>query len=314
LLPFILRRLAWAAAVVFGTAVIAFGGIRALRPELFPGVGLLDGLRHDLSNVFLHWELGSASFLYSHPLNTQVVRQGWQPDLLLLLGTFLIGVTAGLSGAIYCANRRGRPTARVLEWLAMFFFCTPVYVVGLTLILFFSPPFGTWEIPALFELHTYISPFDEPLTFLRAMLVPWLVTAAPLAAVVLRLSLSAITDVMEEDYIRTAQGKGLTRHQAVRHHAAPAAFLPVASLVSVSVPLVVTNMVLVEIVFNVPGVFRYLKKAIEGPTPPGPVPDYLSLQIYAIYAAAFIVIGTLIADLFVARLDPRIRTGERTLT
>jgi peptide/nickel transport system permease protein len=314
LLPFILRRLAWAAVVVFATAVIAFGGIRALRPELFPGVGLLDGLRHDLSNVFLHWDLGSATFLYSHPLNTQVVRQGWWPDIWLLAGTFLIAVPAGLAGAVYCANRRGRPTARLIEWAAMFFFCTPVYVVGLTLILIFSPPFGLWEVPVLFELHRYISPFEDPVTFFRAMLVPWLVTAAPLAAVVLRLALSAIAEVMEEDYIRTAQGKGLTRRDAVRHHAAPAAYLPVASLVSVSVPLVVTNMVLVEIVFNVPGVFRYFKKAIEGPVPPGPVPDYLSLQIYAIYAAVFIVIGTLIADLFVARLDPRIRTGERKLT
>jgi ABC-type dipeptide/oligopeptide/nickel transport system permease component len=77
---------------------------------------------------------------------------------------------------------------------------------------------------------------------------------------------------------------------------------------------VITNMVLVEIVFNVPGVFRYFKRAIEGRPPFGnnePTPDYHSLQIYAIYAAIFIVIGTLLADLWVARLDPRIRTGER---
>jgi peptide/nickel transport system permease protein len=152
------------------------------------------------------------------------------------------------------------------------------------------------------------------------MLVPWLVTAAPLAAICLRLTLSAVADVMQEEYMRTALGKGLTEREAVRRHAAPAAYLSVASFLSVSVPLVVTNMVLVEIVFNIPGVFRYLKKAIEPPPPGGEVagglaviaPDYASLQIFAIYAAIFIVLGTLVADLVAARLDPRVRTGERS--
>ena len=60
-----------------------------------------------------------------------------------------------------------------------------------------------------------------------------------------------------------------------------------------------------------PGVFRYFKKAIEGVVPPGPVPDYESLQIFAIYTAIFIVVGTILADLVVARLDPRLRTQDK---
>ena len=311
MLVFLLRRLAWGVLVVAATALLAFGGIRALRPEIFPGVGWWEGVRADFDRV-LSWELGDVGFTRSHPPMARLLGDGWVPDLLFLLGIFAIGVPAGIAGGIYCANRRGQWRARALEWLAMFFFCAPVYVIGLTLLLLFAPPFGTvLQFAPLFELNTYLNPWKEPVTFLRAMAVPWLVTAAPLAAVVLRMTVSSIAESMDEDYVRTARGKGLSREQAVRRHAAPAAYLPVASFVSVSVPLIVTNMVLTEIVFSIPGVFRYLKPALEGGNLRDPAPDYPSLQIFAIYTAIFIVVATILADMVATRLDPKIRTGDR---
>lgn len=310
MLGFLLRRLAWGVVVVGATALIAYAGLRALRPELFEGTGLAEGVGSDFGKL-LSWDLGHVTFLYDHRPMARVIADGWQADVFFMAGTLALGVTAGFAAGVYCANRRGRPVARALEWLGMVAFCTPVYVVGLGLLLLFAPPFGVWEFEPLFELHAYLSPFEDPLTFLRVMLVPWIVTAAPLAAIVLRLTLSAIAESMQEEYLRTAEAKGLSRRDAVRRHAAPAAYLPVASFMSVSVPLVVTNMVLTEIVFNVPGVFRHFKKAIEGPVPPGPDPDYASLQTFAIYAAVFIVVGTILADLVAARLDPRVKTQKR---
>lgn len=308
-LGFLLRRLAWGVVVVAATAFIAFAGLRALRPELFGGVGLLEGVRADFAQL-LSWEFHAPEFTHGRTMG-EIIGDGWTADVWFMGGTLLLGVGGGFAAGVWCANRRGRASGRLLEGLAMLAFCTPVYVIGLTLLLLFAPPFGIWEVPLLFELHTYVAPVENPLTFLRAMAVPWVVTALPLAAVVLRLTQSAIADVMQEEYLRTAVGKGLSRRQAVRRHAAPAAYLPVASFVSVSVPLIVTNMVLTEIVFNVPGVFRYFKKAIEGPTPPGPDPDYAALQVFAIYAAIFIVVGTILADLVTARLDPKVKTGEK---
>ncbi len=306
---FLLRRLAWGVVVVAATALIAFAGLRALRPELFAGVGLVEGVRADFREL-LSWELKDQGFTQGRTME-EILADGWLTDVYFMLGTLAIGIGGGFAAGVWCANRRGRPLARLLEALAMLAFCTPVYVIGLTLLLLFAPPFGIWEFPLLFELHTYVAPVENPITFLRAMAVPWVVTALPLGAIVLRLTLSAIADVMQEDYLRTAQGKGLSRREAVRRHAAPAAYLPVASFVSVSVPLIVTNMVLTEIVFNVPGVFRYVKRALTGLNALEPSPDYPSLQIFAIYAAVFIVIGTILADLVAARLDPKVKTGER---
>jgi peptide/nickel transport system permease protein len=310
-LVFLLRRTAWGVGIVAATAFLAFGGIRALRPEIFPGIGWWEGVRGDFDRL-LSWDLGNVAFTRSYPPMARLLGQGWVPDVLFLLGIFAIGVPAGIAGGIYCANHRGRWRARAVEWLAMFFFCAPVYVVGLTLLLLFAPPFGTIaQFGPLFELNTYLNPWTDPLTFLRAMAVPWVVTALPLAAVVLRLTVSSIADARDEEYMRTAYGKGLGEREAVRRHAAPAAYLPVASYVSVSVPLIVTNMVLTETVFSVPGVFRYLKPALYGGNVRDPAPDYPSLQIFAIYTAIFIVVVTIIADLVAARLDPRIRTGDR---
>jgi peptide/nickel transport system permease protein len=114
---------------------------------------------------------------------------------------------------------------------------------------------------------------------------------------------------MGENYVRTATAKGLSRRQVVRRHAAPASYTTVASLISVSVPMVVTNIVFVEFVFSVPGFFRHLKRALgKAPGwPPGV--DIPMLQAISLWAAVLIVVGSLLAELALARLDPRIRAG-----
>ena len=309
MLVFLLRRLAWGVVVVGATAFIAFAGLRALRPELFEGIGLMEGVRADFAKL-LAWQFDPPGFTQGRTMG-EIIADGWLTDVYFMAGTLLLGVGGGFAAGVWCANRRGRPLARLLEALAMLAFCTPVYVIGLGLLLLFAPPFGLWQFPLLFELHIYVTPVENPLTFLRAMAVPWIVTALPLGAIVMRLTLSSVADALQEDYLRTAQGKGLSRRQTVRKHAAPAAYLPVASFISVSVPLIVTNMVLTEIVFSVPGVFRYFKRALSGANPLEPAPDYASLQTFAIYAAVFIVVGTILADLVAARLDPKVKTGEK---
>lgn len=300
LLGFLLRRLLWAAAVVVSTAVFAYGGIRALRPELDPSHGLLSGLWADLRRVFVDRELGYGCFAAGCPDLDEIVGRSWTADVFLMSGALAVGALVGVAGGVWCATHRGTPLSRALEALAMVLFCTPVYVLGLGLLLLFAPDFGFLPFRPLFELHAYVSPFEDPVTFLRAMLVPWLVLAAPLAAVCLRLTLAIVTDVLEEEYMRTAIGKGLSRRVAVRRHAGPAAYVPVTSYLGASIPLLVTNMVLVESVFSVPGFFVHLRRAAVAE-------DYVTLQAFAVYASLFIVVATLLADLVLARLDPRVR-------
>jgi peptide/nickel transport system permease protein len=308
---YLLRRLVWAVAIVVLVAVFAYGGIRALRPELYEGDTLVGGVAGDLHKLFIDRDFGRFCFMVGCPSANDIVGRCWTIDVMLILGTLVFGIAGGVAGGVWCATRPRSLAARFLEGTSTVLFCVPVYVVGFGLLLLFAPPFGLFPFQPLFELHLYISPFHEPVTFLRAMLIPWLVTAAPLAAVCLRLTLASIVEVEHEDYVRTALAKGLSREQTIRRHAAPSAYVPVASYVGAAMPLVVANMVLVEVVFNVPGVFRFVRKAVSGPDPPGPNPDYEALQTISIYAAVFIVLSTLLADIALAYLDPRVRTAGR---
>ena len=99
----------------------------------------------------------------------------------------------------------------------------------------------------------------------------------------------------------------------VRRHAAPATYVTVASLFGASAPFMVTNMVLVEYVFSVPGFFRHMKRALgQAPGwPPGI--DIPTLQALALWASVLIVALSLLADLAIVRLDPKVRARGATL-
>ena len=150
------------------------------------------------------------------------------------------------------------------------------------------------------------------------MIVPWLVVGAPLGAAILRLTLALSVDTMGEDYVRTAAAKGVRHAKVVRRHAGPPTYVSVASLLGASAPLMVTNMVLVEFVFAVPGFFRHLKRALgQAPawgisTQAGvPIIDIPTLQALALWASVLIVALGLLADLAIMRFDPRIRASGR---
>jgi peptide/nickel transport system permease protein len=294
---------------VVTVAVLTYGMIRMLRPDLFPGESLPGGVARDLRRVFLHFDLGEACMFAGCPPISRLWKQGMGADVSLLCGAFALGVAGGVAGGVWCASHPRSRRARLLEATAMLFLCTPVYVVGLGLLMLFTPTFGLVHVPWLFDPNSYASPFDDPLDWLRSLLVPWLVAGLPLAAGCLRLTLATTIDALDEDYVRTGIAKGLSHRRVVRRHAAPAAYPTVASLVGASIPAVVTNIVLVEWVFAVPGFFRHTKRAI-GQAVPQTI-DIPTLQALALWAAVLIVVTGLLTDLALARLDPRIRASGR---
>jgi peptide/nickel transport system permease protein len=229
-------------------------------------------------------------------------------DLFLLAGGVVVAVVSGVAGGVWCAARPRARVSRALEGSAMVFLCAPVYVVGFGVLLLFAPPFGLLPLPAFFDPHSYAPPLHDPWDFLRSMLLPWLIVAAPLAAVILRLTLALCLEAMGEDYVRTARAKGVAGTALVRRHAAPAAYVSVASVFGASAPFMVTNMVFVEYVFAVPGFFRHTRRALgQAPGWP-PTIDYPTLQALAMWAAVLVVALSLLADFAIGRLDPRVRS------
>src|SRR3954467_4904223 len=275
-------RLAWAVLTFVAVAALTSLIPRVLRPEYYPGQGVVSGVAHDLERLFVHFDLGRAWLWPGEPQISPMLKRSFAADLWLLAGAMFIGVGGGLAAGLWgasrrpsvpargCASPRRSIAARVLEASAMVLYCAPVYVVGLLLLLAFNPTFGDLPLPAFFDaLPIWASPWNHPWDWFRTLLVPWLVLAAPLGAMVLRLTLATAIETLDEDYVRTAYAKGLASRAVIRHHAAPASYVTPASFVGVSIPLIVTNMVLVERVFSFPGFFGFTWRALGNFAPEG---------------------------------------------
>jgi peptide/nickel transport system permease protein len=320
-LAYLLRRLSFAAGTLILTAFFAYGIIRLLRPELYAAhYSPVHGVFGDVDRALLHLDFGGACMFTGCPPIKRLWLDGIWVDLMLLAGGIAIAIAFGVLGGLWCASRRRTRSARALEWVASVLYCAPVYVVGFGLLLLFSPAYGLVSLPYLFDVDSYTPPLENPWDFLRSMILPWIVVGAPLGAAILRLTLALAADMMGEDYVRTAAAKGVRHRTVVRRHAGPPTYVSVASLLSASAPLMVTNLALVEFVFTIPGFFRHLKRALgQAPawgvaTPAGsPIIDIPTLQALALWACVLIVGLGLLADLAIVWLDPRIRTSGHTI-
>jgi peptide/nickel transport system permease protein len=308
-LGYVARRLLWGVATIVLTACFAYGLIRLLRPENYGGgENLFIGTWHDVDRAVFQLTLGD-------PELREMWLEGLWADVFLLAGGAISAVVLGVAGGIWCASRPRSRSARALESFAMFFLCTPPYVLALGMLLLFEPTFGLVKLPVFFEVHVYRPPLEDPWSFFRSMLVPWLVVGAPLGAAILRLTAGLTIDAMGEHWVRTARAKGLPHTRVVRKHAAPSGYATIASLFGASAPILVMNIVLVEVVFSVPGFFRHLRRALgQNVGGDDKIIDIPMIQAISIWAAVLIVLLSLIGDLAIARLDPRIRAGGRPMS
>jgi peptide/nickel transport system permease protein len=296
------RRVLAVIAVVVITPALTFVVLNSLRY----GVSVWSQIRalpQYLSDTFIHGNLGVTG-----PFNTPLrddVLEGLPVDVALLIGGLVCGVLAGVGTGVVSAMRHRRPIDRVLGIGGAMALSVPVYWFGFALLTLFAPQSGYLvQIPFLSWYGGYVPFGQDPLGWLQALWVPWLVVAAPLAAMCHRMTRAAIVEAVTEDYARTARAKGLRERAVIGRHALRAAMPSVIGLVSVNVALLVTNVILVESAFRLPGFFHRADVGqFLGENSHVPGPDVI--QALVIEAAFLISVTMLLADLLRARLDPR---------
>jgi peptide/nickel transport system permease protein len=301
--------------VLVAVAVVIYGGLRILRPDLYPpGDPLLGGIVHDLDRA-LHLDFGCAppggTGSTARPSGTctplrVVWERGMAADIWLLAGSIVIGVVVGVLGGLWCALHPRTLRARALQSGAVVAICAPVYFVGLALLYLFNPDFGIFPVPYFFDaVSRWASPLTDPWMWLRTLLVPWLVLAAPLAGMCLRMTLATAREITEEDYVRTAVAKGLPPGRVMRRHVGRPTFGATVSFAPVTLPLFLTNVMLVEQVFSVPGFFYYVWGAIGHNSE-----NAINLPIViaaALWMTVLLIVLGMLADAILWRLDPRVR-------
>jgi peptide/nickel transport system permease protein len=303
--------------VLVAVAVVIYGGLRILRPDLYPpGDPLVGGIAHDLDRALLHLDLGcappggktgSTAKGGGTCLPLRVLWQrGMAADIWLLAGSIVVGVVVGVLGGLWCAGHPRTLRARALQTGAALAYCAPVYFVGLMLLYLFHPVLGKFPVPIFFDAAPrWASPFTDPWAWLQTLLVPWLVLAAPLAGMCLRLTLASAREITQEDYIRTAVAKGLPLSRVMRRHVGLPTFGVTVSFAPVSLPLFLTNVMLVERVFSVPGFFHYVWDAIGNNNE-----SAINLPIViaaALWTTVLLIVLGMLSDAILGRLDPRVR-------
>ena len=147
---------------------------------------------------------------------------------------------------------------------------------------------------------SYVPFSSDPLKWFESLILPWLVVAAGTAAIYARLIRGSLIETMGEDYIRTARAKGLSERRVVLRHGLRSAINPIVTILGLDIGVLLGSSVLVETVFNIPGIGRLNYVAITHA-------DFPIVQGTVLVAALFIILANIIVDIVYAFLDPRVR-------
>jgi peptide/nickel transport system permease protein len=233
-----------------------------------------------------------------------VVKEGFFVDVYLLVGAIGSALVLGILGGAIQAMYPRSYVSRAIFAVTAVLLSTPAYWLGLVALLLFGPVIGSvLPIPFLSTPGSF-RPFDmDPVRFIHSTWMPCLIIGAPLLAGVTRMTASGLRSSLSEEFVRTARGKGVRRWRVTGFHALPVVAPTVVALVGVNMNLVLTNLALVEIVFNIPGGYRFIEPALINR-------DTDLIQALVLESTLFIVVANFLSDAVQGWLDPRVRTGE----
>ncbi|MEL6799486.1 MAG: ABC transporter permease [Pseudomonadota bacterium] len=211
------------------------------------------------------------------------------PNTIYLFGSaFLLAVAVGLPLGIYAAVERDKPISTAIMAVAFFGYAIPNYILAIFMILLFS-----------FTLHWM--PSSGNMTWVH-FVMPTVTLAMAMMAWNIRFTRSAMLEVLNEDFIRTARAKGLREALVVNKHALRNAMIPIVSNLGLQVAGFVGWVVLVEAVFALEGIGSLIVRGAL-------LRDFAILQFGVIVWAAVVIVANLIVDIIYAVLDPRVRIG-----
>ncbi len=236
------------------------------------------------------------SFQLNQPV-AEAVAQRLPKTMLLSLMSIIVAVVVAVPLGVIQAWRRNRLTDYVITALTLLAYATPIFFMGLVLIILFSQ---VWPIlpPEAPQGFTLAEMFGDPL----ALILPTVTLSIVTIAAYTRYIRSSMVDNLNENYIRTARAKGLTEARVIVRHALRNSLFPVITLLGMYLPALFSGALVVESLFNFPGMGLMFWQAAQHR-------DYQILLAVTSIVAIATVVGTLLADICYAIADPRVRLG-----
>jgi peptide/nickel transport system permease protein len=320
MLRYIVRRLLWGVVLMIAVLAITFV-IFYLLPNVNPAIlragrnsnpRIIAQIAHDLGTdrplptqfwdylkqLLLHGSLGYS--YYSGASVKSLIIDRLPATISLTVGAVIVWLAIGIPVGIISAIKRRSILDRSAMTTALIFVSAPVYWLGLVVLFLFASDIGKFPISFLHGAGSYVGLTYDPLRWFQSLIMPWFVLAATSAAIYARLLRGSLIDVMGDDYIRTARAKGLRERDVVMKHGLRSAITPLVTVLGLDVAILLGGAVLVETVFDIPGIGRLNYDAITHG-------DFPIIQGTILIAALFIIVANIIVDIAYAYLDPRVR-------
>jgi peptide/nickel transport system permease protein len=317
MIRYVIRRILWGILVLILVSALTFlffrifptGNPAVLRagrdpqPKLIKEIEKVLGLDKSLpvqfwdymKEIFFHFKFGYS--YYSQESVRSLIAERLPATLSLTVGSAVLWVLAGIPVGIISALRRHSFLDRAAMGTALVLISAPTFWLGLIVLFLFANDIGKLHI--LPGAGSYVGLTYDPWKWFTSLIGPWFVLAASGAAIYARLMRGSLVETMKEDYIRTARAKGLPEHTVVRH-GVRSALNPIITLLPLEIGTLLGGAVLVETVFNIPGIGRLGYESIIQS-------DFSVIQGTVLIAAMFIIVANIVVDILYAYFDPRVR-------
>ncbi|HEY7644513.1 MAG TPA: ABC transporter permease [Hyphomicrobiales bacterium] len=304
MLALIARRLAASVLILFGVAAIAFVLLYMLPAD--PAVQLagrsataqtVANIRHELGldqplavqflSYITHLVQGDLGRSYTQKTEVITLIMARLPATLILMAAGIaVEVTLGLIFGIAAAINRGGAVDRLIMTMSFVGVSAPQFVVALLLLYLFAATLGWFPMSGFGSVSHVVLPAMT----LGVLGAGWYA----------RMVRSAMVDVLNQDYVRTARAKGISERRVILRHAVPNALLPIIAMIGIDIGQFMSGVVVVESVYGWPGIGQLVWQAIQQVD----IPIIMGVTLVSAFA---IVLGNLIADLIAPLIDPRIR-------
>ncbi len=320
MLNYLFQRLLLAIPTLVGVTIVVFIAIRAVPGDAITAMlGTEAGLLTEAQRASLESYFGldkSPVAQYVSWLGNVLqgdlgysVRLG-QPVLSLILDRFpvtlelavlstLVALVVGIPLGVVAAIYRNSPADLFGRLFALIGLAAPNFLVATLAIYVLSVYFG--YLP---NAGNYVGPTQAPLRNLEQMLLPALTLGLAFSASIMRTTRSAMLEVLNQDYVRTARAKGLRDRVVIGRHALRNALIPVVTLTGIELGYLLGGAVIIEQIFALPGLGRLTLTAIAQR-------DYALVQGATLFIACVFVLINLLVDLGYAAIDPRISYGSQ---
>lgn len=315
---YIIKRLIQSIPILLGITIMTFAIMQLapgnpmetminpkISPEEMQEMRESMGLNDPVHVQYINWmkEILQGNLGYTvktgQPVSELIMER--LPATLLLTGSaFVMAFVIGIPLGVYSATHRYKIGDYLLTIFSFVGISVPSFFLGLGLIFIFALKLGWLPTSGMLTMGADLTGFALASDYFKHVIMPATVLALPTIAVVMRFTRSSMLEVLNQDYIRTADAKGLDKNKVYLKHALRNALIPVITIFGLSIPFLFGGAYITEYIFNWPGMGSLGIQSIVAR-------EYPVIMALNLFTSVLVMSGNLIADIMYAWADPRIR-------